>query len=78
MTVQDDVRTVTIPRPAEPSDPPLVDAPIPTSAPSAGVAGRDRPLTTDERLFVLGMAGVFGWLSVYIVTFLLLSTYVWS
>lgn len=78
MSVQDAVRTVTVPRQAEPADPPLTSAaPPPAAPPRAGVIGRDRPLTKDEREFVLMTGGVFGALSVIIVTFLLLAQYVW-
>ena len=74
MSVQDAVRTVTIPAQAGPADPPLEAAP---SAPRAGVPGRDRPLTSDERQFILGATITFGGLAVIIVTFLLLATQVW-
>lgn len=80
MSVQDAVRTASVPSPSKPADPPLAaPAPlldIPTGA-AAGVPGRDRPLTRDEREFVLSLAVVFGALSVIIVTFLLLAQYVW-
>lgn len=78
MSVQHDVRTVTVPRPAEPADPPLATSPATTSSAMAGVPGCDRPRTRDERHFVLAMGGVFGGLSVIILTFLLLAQYVWS
>ena len=74
MSVQDAVRTVTIPEQAGPSDPPLAAAP---AAPRAGVPGRDRPLTSDEKQFILGASITFGGLAAIIVTFLLLSVYVW-
>lgn len=75
MSVQDAVRTVTVPQQAEPADPPLAASATP--APRAGVPGRDRPLTSDERQFILGATITFGGLAVIIVTFLLLSVYAW-
>ena len=85
MSVQDDVRTVTVPSPTEPADPPLasLSTPTPTRPPApapapTGVVGRDRPLTKDERLFVFAASGIFVVLSTIIVTFLLLAQYVWS
>ena len=82
MNVQDTVRTVVIPRQAEPSD----DLPAATSvaarpvpAPAAApLLGRDRPLTTDEREFLYGFGALVLLLSTFIVTFLLLSHYAWS
>lgn len=74
MSVQDAVRSITIPQQAGPADPPLTAAPL---APRAGVPGRDRPLTSDEKQFILGASITFGGLAVIIVTFLLLSVYVW-
>lgn len=74
MSVQDAVRTVTIPAQGGPADPPLAAAP---PAPRVGVPGRDRPLTSDEKQFILGASITFGGLAVIIVTFLLLSVYVW-
>lgn len=74
MSVQDAVRTVTIPEQAGPADPPLTAA---ASAPRAGVPGANRPLTSDEKQFILGASITFGGLAVIIVTFLLLSVYVW-
>ena len=43
-----------------------------------GSTGEFLSLTRDEREFVLMLSGVFGALSVIIVTFLLLAQYVWS
>lgn len=76
MSVKDAVRTVSIPRQAGPADPPLPTPPA--AAPtSVGVPGRDRPLTSDEKQFILGAIITFGGLALIIVTFLLLSTQVW-
>jgi hypothetical protein len=74
MSVQDAVRTVTIPQQAGPADPPLAARP---PAPRAGVPGHARPLTSDEKQFILGASITFGGLAVIIVTFLLLSVYAW-
>ena len=76
MSVQDAVRTVTVPAQAGPVDPPLTTA-APAALPRAGVPGRDRRLTSEERQFILGASITFGGLAVIIVTFLLLSTQVW-
>lgn len=76
MSVQDAVRTVTIPKQAGPADPPLT-APVAAPAARAGIPGADRPLTSDERQFILGASITFGGLAAIIVTFLLLSVYVW-
>jgi hypothetical protein len=74
MTVQDTVGTITVPRQAEPVDPPLVPAP-PATAP---LLGRDRPLTTDERQFALGLAVLALVLGTIIVVGLLVAEHVWS
>lgn len=74
MSVQDAVRTVTVPQQGGPADPPLAAA---RPAPRAGVPGADRPLTSEERQFILGASITFGGLAVILVTFLLLSVYVW-
>lgn len=74
MTVQDTVGTITVPRQAEPVDPPLAPAP-PATAP---LVGRDRPLTTDERQFALGLAAMAAVLGTIIVVGLLLGQYAWS
>ena len=84
MTVQDTVTpavsptvtpTVTVPAQAGP-----VDAPLPASpaAPAAPLLGRDRPLTTDERQFGLGLALLALVLGTIIVVGLLVGQYVWS
>ena len=74
MSTQDDLRTVTVPRQAGPSDPPLTEpAPVPT----AGIPGHDRPLTSEEKQFLVGASITFGGLALMIVTFLLLATQVW-
>ena len=78
MTVQDAaVRTVLVPRQAEPVDP----APAPAAGPAQATVpllGRDRPLTTDERQFALGLALMVLVLGSVIVTGLLLGQYAWS
>lgn len=78
MSVKDAVRTVTVPHQGGPADPPLVTAaPAPGALPRAGVPGRDRSLTVDERQFLVGASITFGGLAIIIVTFLLLATQVW-
>ncbi len=79
MTVQDTVRTVTVPQQAQPVEPP--PAPRPTTAdvpPSAPLIGRDRPLTTDERQFAIGLAVLALVLGTIIVVGLLVGQYVWT
>ena len=76
MSVKDAVRTVSIPQQAGPAEPPLAATSAP-AAPTAGVPGRDRPLTSDEKQFILGASITFGGLALIIVTFLLLATQVW-
>ncbi len=76
MTVQDTVRTATVPRQAEPADPPRTR---PAAAlPSAPLLGRDRPLTTDERQFAVGLALLALVLGTIVVAGLLLGQYAWS
>lgn len=82
MTVQDTVRTVTVPSPAAPADAPL--APVPPT-PAAGaeqaaapLLGRERPLTADERQCRLALALLFIGLMLMIVPGLLLGHYAWS
>jgi hypothetical protein len=75
MTVQDATRTVVVPQQARPVDPPLAPAPEPAAAP---LLGRDRPLTAEERQFLLGGLAMCLCLGLYIVTGLLLSLLVWS
>ncbi len=76
MTLQDTVRTVTVPQQAGPVDPPLAaTAPAPVVAP---LVGRDRPLTRDERQFALGLAAMVAVLGTIIVVGLLLAEYAWS
>jgi predicted lipid-binding transport protein (Tim44 family) len=75
MTVQDATRTVTVPQQAGPVDPLVTPAAEPAAAP---VLGRDRPLTADERQFLLGGLAMGLGLGLYIVTGLLLSLLVWS
>ena len=75
MTVQDAVRTVTVPRQAGPAEPPPLSPP---AASPAQVLGRARPWTTDEKQFVFGMAACFGFLTLYIVPLLLLAQHVWT
>ncbi len=81
MTVQDAVRTVTVPRQAGPADPPLAPpAPLPPAAAAApapataSLLGRDRPLTADERQFAVALVV----LESVIVTGLLLAQYAWT
>ena len=79
MTVQDTVRTITVPQQAQPVDPPL--APRPATAdvpPPALLVGRDRPLTTDERQFAIGLAALALVLGTIIVVGLLVGQYAWS
>ncbi len=80
MTVQDTVRTVVVPRQAEPADPPLAPpAPATDTAPAvAALLGRDRPLTADERMFAIGLVMMLLILGTIIVTGLLVGQYVWS
>lgn len=73
MTVQDAVRTVSVPRQAGPVDPPA-----PAPAPAAPLPGRQRPYTADEREFALMMLGVIAFLEAFIITGLLLAQYVWT
>ena len=75
MTVQDATRTVPVPQQAGPVDPPRPHAPEQAAAP---VLGRDRPLTAEERQFLLGGLAMCLCLGLYIVTGLLLSLLVWS
>lgn len=79
MTVQDTAVTVTVPTQAQPVDAP--PAPLPVTAdvpPSAALLGRDRPLTTDERQFAIGLAVLTLVLGTVIVVGLLVGEYVWS
>ena len=79
MTVHDTatpaVARVTVPTQAGP-----VDAPPPAAAPvpAAPLLGRDRPLTTDERQFALGLALLTFVLGTVIVVGLLVGQYVWT
>lgn len=80
MSVQDELRTITLPRQAGPVDPPPETA-LPPTAPAparSGLVGRDRPLTRDERQFALGLAAMAVVLCTYVVTFLLIADRVWS
>lgn len=77
-TVQDTAplpRTVTVPQQAGPADAPL---PAPAPAPAAPLLGRDRPLTTDERQFALGLALLVLVLGTTIVVGLVVGHYVWT
>ena len=79
MTVQDDTRTAEVPRQAGPVDPPTGRAAEPAPAPAAPrLIGRDRPLTPDEREFLLSGLVLWLFLSTFIVTGLLLAQLVWS
>ena len=80
MTVHDTATpaVVTVPAQAGP-----VDAPPPAAAPAAPASaapllGRDRPLTTDERQFALGLALLTLVLGTIVVVGLLVGQYVWS
>ena len=74
MTVQDTViPAVTVPAQAGP-----VDVPPPAPVPAAPLLGRDRPLTTDERQFALGLALLTLVLGTVIVVGLLVGQYVWT
>ena len=75
MSVQDDIRTLTIPAQAGPVDPPR--APAPPRAVRHPV-GRDRPLTADERQCLIGLTLLTVVLGSIIVTFLLLAERVWT
>ena len=71
-TVQDAVVTVPLPRPP---DVPSAAAPAP---PPPALLGKDRPYTTEERAFALGMFALFSVLWLVIVVELLLAQYVWA
>ncbi len=73
MTVQVAVRTVVVPRQAGPVEPPPAAVPAP-----APLLGRDRPLTRDEREFVLGLVGLLVFLQAIIITGIVLAETVWS
>ena len=74
MTVQDAVRTVTVPSQAGPTQ-----ARPPIAAPQVTpLTGRDRPLTADERQFALGLVGMVVVLGAIIVAGLLVAQYVWT
>ena len=75
MTVQDTVRTVSVPRQAGPAEPPTAHVEPTALAP---LLGRDRPLTTDERQFAVGLAVLAAVLGTVIVVGLLVGQYVWS
>ena len=78
MTVQDTVPTITVPSQAAPVDPPVA-SPAVTAVPTAApLIGRDRPLTTDERQFAIGLAVLTLVLGTIIVVGLLLGQYAWS
>ena len=62
MTVSDTVRTLTVPQQAAPADPPLAP----------------RPLSAEERQFVLALAAMVVVLGTIIVAGLLLAQYAWS
>lgn len=81
MTVQDAVRSVPVPQQRRTVDPGGAARPATTQAdvPSpVRLLGRDRPLTPDERLFLVACPAMFGVLATIIVTFLLLSEHVWG
>ena len=79
MTVQDAVRTVTVPPQAQPADPPPAPLAPPVPAPaSAPLLGRDRPLTADERQIAVALAVMVSILSLVIVTGLLVAQYAWT
>ena len=77
MTVQDTVPTVTVPRQAQPADPPRT-GPAADAPPSAPLLGRDRPLTADERQFAVGLAVLALVLGTIVVAGLLLGQYAGS
>ena len=78
MTVQD-TATVTVPTQAQPVDAPRAPLPVPAEVPpSAPLLGRDRPLTTDERQFAIGLAVLALALGTIIVVGLLVGHYVWT
>lgn len=77
MTVQDAVSTVHVPQQARTADPPPVVPPAAAAA-VAPLLGRDRPLTADEREFVVTLAVLLLALEVFIVTGLLLAQFVWG
>jgi hypothetical protein len=74
MSVQDPVRTVTIPTQAGPVDPPLALRRPAAPAP-APLVGRDRPRNADERMFLLGVVVMAVVLGTIIVVGLLLAQY---
>ena len=81
MPVQDTTTpAVTLPHVTVPSQAGPVDAPLPLPAPepAAPLLGRDRPLTTDERQFALGLALLTLVLGTIVVVGLLVGQYVWS
>ena len=79
MTVQDTVPTVTVPTQAGPVDAPAARLPVTAEVPpSAPLLGRDRPLTTDERQFAVGLAVLALVLGTIIVVGLLVGQYVWT
>jgi hypothetical protein len=79
MTVQDAARAVAVPQQAVPVDPPPAPAAEPAPAPVApALIGRDRPLTPDEREFLVSGLALWLFLSTFIVTGLLLAQLVWS
>ena len=75
MTVTSPARpaVVHVPAQAPPLDPPPPARPAP-----APLLGRDRPLTADERQCLVGLVALALVLGSVIVTFLLLSAYVWG
>ena len=77
MTVQDTVRTVTVPRQAGPVEPPLpLVPPSAVAAPATAPLPRQaRPLTADERQFAVALVALFLALEAIIVGGLLLAQY---
>lgn len=79
MTVQDTVPTITVPHQAAPADPPMASPAPAAAAPAAPpLIGRDRPLTTDERQFAIGLAVLVLALGTIIAVGVLLGQYAWS
>jgi hypothetical protein len=87
MTVQDTASTVTVtvPRQAGPADLAPAAPPAGAAGPAAAIAapappllGRDRPLTVDERQFVVGLAVMWLFLGSIIVAGLGMAQYAWA
>ena len=76
MTISDTIRTPTVPQQAGPAGPPL--PPQQTATAAAPLLGSDRPLSAEERQFVLALVAMVLVLGTVIVTGLLVAQHVWS